>query len=258
MHRSFRIQFLNHEFAQFVNDWKPNFNDSRPAFFASEQAFNILRVDGFHFFFRLRQQIFLFLGNMQIIHSPRDSGVSGVFKSNFFYFIQNHGCLVDAAFGDQFSHNAIDRFFLHFSVEKTDFQRQNLIKNKTARASFHEFVTLFDFGRAFHVLDRRQRRNFHFYFRAQINLTVMIIQNRFFGRNKIFSFALEAVRHFSHPINSKNHILARRGDRIAGGRFQKIVGRKHDFARFILSFRRQRQMNGHLVAVKIGVKSRAN
>jgi hypothetical protein len=40
----------------------------------------------------------------------------------------------------------------------------------------------------------------------------------------------------------------------AVGRMQDVVGRHHQHARFKLGFERQRHVNGHLVAVEVGVE----
>ena len=52
--------------------------------------------------------------------------------------------------------------------------------------------------------------------------------------------------------------MARRGDRSAVRRREEIVRRQHQYLRLDLRFRRQRNMHRHLVAVKVGVESRAN
>jgi hypothetical protein len=44
----------------------------------------------------------------------------------------------------------------------------------------------------------------------------------------------------------------------AGGGVQDVVGRHHQHARFELGFQRKRHVDGHLVAVEVGVEGRAD
>ena len=59
-------------------------------------------------------------------------------------------------------------------------------------------------------------------------------------------------------IDAQNHVLRRNNDRCAVGGRQNVVGRHHQHAGFQLGFQRKRHVHGHLVAVKVGVKGRAD
>ena len=55
-------------------------------------------------------------------------------------------------------------------------------------------------------------------------------------------------------VGAENHILRGRGNGLTVHRLQKVVRRKHQEARLGLSLGRQRHVDRHLVAVKVGVK----
>ena len=66
----------------------------------------------------------------------------------------------------------------------------------------------------------------------------------------------EFVRRFFHvQIEvAQNHVLTRRNDRLTILRTQNVVGTEHQDFRFGTGFFGQRQMDSHLVAVKVGVE----
>ena len=59
-------------------------------------------------------------------------------------------------------------------------------------------------------------------------------------------------------VEAENDVLRRHDDRLAVGRVQDVVGRHHQHAGFELGFERQRHVDGHLVAVEVGVEGRAD
>ena len=59
-------------------------------------------------------------------------------------------------------------------------------------------------------------------------------------------------------VRADNHILRRGHDRFAVGKFQNIIGGKHQKSRFRLRFDAQRKVHGHLVAVEVRVERSAD
>ena len=59
-------------------------------------------------------------------------------------------------------------------------------------------------------------------------------------------------------VASQDHVLAGDGQRAAVGRRQDIIGREHQGLGLDLGLDGQRDMNGHLVAVEVGVEGRAD
>ena len=59
-------------------------------------------------------------------------------------------------------------------------------------------------------------------------------------------------------VAADDHVLGRNGDRPSGRREQQIVGGKHQYLGFQLSFEGERDVHCHLVPVEVGVKSGAD
>src|SRR5450830_950923 len=73
-----------------------------------------------------------------------------------------------------------------------------------------------------------------------------------------FPLARLALAHQREVVEAEHDVLRRHDDRLAVRRVQDVVGRHHQHARFQLRFQRQRNVHGHLIAVKVGVERGAN
>ena len=93
-------------------------------------------------------------------------------------------------------------------------------------------------------LDRRER--FHFaHFERDQNVV---------DGSERSAFALGAGAGFGQVVAAQHHVLGRNGDgRAVRGR-QNVVRRQHQRRGFDLRFGRQRNVDGHLVAVEVGVE----
>ena len=59
-------------------------------------------------------------------------------------------------------------------------------------------------------------------------------------------------------VATNHHVERRRYGRLAVGRQQQVLGREHDLARFGHRLVAERDVDGHLVAVEVGVEGRAD
>ncbi len=75
------------------------------------------------------------------------------------------------------------------------------------------------------------------------------------GLRALFGFSEPGIREI---IRTQNHILSRNRDRVAILRPEQVIGGKHQDAGLRLGLRRERNVDCHLVAVKVGVIRRAN
>ncbi len=67
---------------------------------------------------------------------------------------------------------------------------------------------------------------------------------------------IERIEH--QIIKTQGHILRRNSNRLSGRWQEDVVRRHHQEFCFKLRFNRKRNVNGHLVTVKVGVKGRAD
>src|SRR5262245_21859858 len=65
-------------------------------------------------------------------------------------------------------------------------------------------------------------------------------------------------RILSYVIATEGDVLTRRSDRFTARWRENVVRREHQHARFQLRLDRQRDVHRHLVAIEVGVVSRAN
>ena len=96
-------------------------------------------------------------------------------------------------------------------------------------------------------LDGRER--FHFaHFERDENVV---------GGSEGAALALGAGARFGQVVEAQHHVLRGHRDGCAVRGRQDVVGRKHQRRGFDLRFGRQRNVDGHLVAVEVGVERRA-
>ena len=77
-------------------------------------------------------------------------------------------------------------------------------------------------------------------------------------RGEDHALALAAGQRHRDVVATHHHVLRRADDRRAVRRAEDVVGRHHQRVGFDLGFDRKRQMDGHLVAVEVGVEALAD
>ena len=70
--------------------------------------------------------------------------------------------------------------------------------------------------------------------------------------------AAGALPRSGEVVDTQHHVQRRGDDRVAIGRLEQVVDAQHLFARFALGRRGQRHVNGHLVAVEVGIERRTH
>ena len=102
-------------------------------------------------------------------------------------------------------------------------------------------------------LDKTVSLDAHLDFRLQCQLLMLIHQERFFDACNELALAQGARAQNRQIVGAKHHVLRRHDDRSAILRREDVVRSEHEDACLRLRFRRQRQMNRHLVAVKVRI-----
>ena len=80
----------------------------------------------------------------------------------------------------------------------------------------------------------------------------------FFDVGEGAALTLATLLGLGQIVEAEHHVLRRHGDGLTGGRRQDVVRGEHEHARFHLRFGRQRDVDGHLVAVKVSVEGGAD
>src|SRR6185503_11006336 len=94
--------------------------------------------------------------------------------------------------------------------------------------------------------------------RMQVELAHVVGQDRVLRRAEDLAFALQARAAHRDVIEPEHHVLRRRDHGIAVRRREDVLRRHHERLRLDLRLIRQRQVDGHLVAVEVGVEARAD
>ena len=76
------------------------------------------------------------------------------------------------------------------------------------------------------------------------------------GKDHAFASGVDALA--SRVVKTQHHVLRGHNGRLTVGGEKHIVGSEHQGARFHLGLHRQGDVNGHLVAVKVGIEGRAH
>ena len=93
---------------------------------------------------------------------------------------------------------------------------------------------------------------------ARRRVAQLVGHPRLFERAERAALAGRALDQLGQVEGADDHVLARHRDRAAVRRRQDVVRRQHEQPRLGLRLGRQRQVDGHLVAVEVGVERRAD
>ena len=86
---------------------------------------------------------------------------------------------------------------------------------------------------------------------------MLISQQCLVDAGKYLALAQSTCPDLSQIISTQNHILGRNDNRAAILRGQDVVGCQHQYAGLRLGLGRQRQMDSHLVTIKVSIVGRA-
>ena len=92
----------------------------------------------------------------------------------------------------------------------------------------------------------------------QLHGTRLVRAVHFLDVREHHAFAARVGALARHVVDAEHDVLRRHDDRLAVRRRQDVVARHHQSACFELRLDRQRHVDGHLVAVEVGVERRAN
>ena len=92
----------------------------------------------------------------------------------------------------------------------------------------------------------------------QVDVAALVGAMHFCDVTERHALALRAHALASHVIQPEHDVLRRHDDRVAVRGRENVVRRHHQRARFELRFDGQRHVDGHLVAVEVGVERRTD
>ena len=100
--------------------------------------------------------------------------------------------------------------------------------------------------------------NYAIYLGMQVATAFIVSNDGLFRAIELESFALCPRTQFSDIVQTEHHVLRRNGDRCAIGRVKNVVALKHQDLCFEYGFIAQWEMDGHLVAIEVGIERRTS
>ena len=214
---------------------------------------------GFLSFFDLQQRVFnnvrFLWRHLNICDSQGGAALGGVSETDILDFIGYicRGVILEDFVN--FRNKIPDTTFFKCLVDKPDFFGQNIIKYRPPD------------GRIQQILFRRAQP-FGFFrigiptlhhqlnARVQAHLPQLISEDNFvnIGKRSAVAFFWPGGLH-GQVIDTQDHVLSGGNNRFAAGRLEQVLAGKHILAGFQNRFIRQRNVDSHLVAVKVRVKS---
>ena len=95
-------------------------------------------------------------------------------------------------------------------------------------------------------------------FRVDVELLEVERHESFRDASEDASLARDAGALGGEVVKTDDHVLGRNRDRLAVRGLEDVVRREHENARLRLSLKRQRDVNGHLVTIEVGVERSAD
>ena len=206
-------------------------------------------------------QLGLLFGHDHVVDADGDAGAGGVQEPELLHLVEHADGDLQPELQVAILHQLREALLLQQAVDERHLVRQHVVQDDAAdggvhvllheldRLGVHQVLAVERLGQIDDLagvaqLDRRQRFDFAHFERDQ-NVV---------DRSERAAFALGAGTRFGQVIQTQNHVLRRNRDGRAMRRRQNVVRRQHQSRGFDLRFGRQRNVDGHLIAVEIGVE----
>ena len=211
---------FHHFIGNFIGTGRPDIDDLIIFFAFGDQTVLILLFKFLNLFFGFGNQLFLGIGNNQVIFTERNTGLAGVGEAERHQFIdKQHGFFLTAVAVNRIN-DFTDFFLFNQAVNQRErhvfMLRQNFRNDNAARRGFNQT----DFGFAV-IIDI-----FHTAFNLGMQIDRFLVQSHldFVEIGKYHAFADHSFGLVRQIINTQNHILRRNDNRFTRSRRQNIVG----------------------------------
>ena len=247
----------HHHLGHFVTRLAPDVDHLVVALTRGDQTGDILLLNLFHFLLRAADDLVLLLRHQHVVDANRDTGAGGEAEARLQQLVGKHHGLFQSAFTERDVDEFGDFLLLQGLVDVgkrqafgQDFRQQSApgggVPQLGAGVEFSGLLVLGVLGQA------------HADAGVQLQLATVKGAAHFtgVGKDQALAFAVDPLT--GGVVQAQHHVLRRHDRWLAAGGEQHVVGGQHQGAGFHLRFHRQRDVHGHLVAVKVGVESRAH
>ena len=251
-----RLQVVHHRLGNLIVGLGPQIDNLVVLLALGNQTGSILIFNFLNFVGRFINDARLLVWNDEVVYTNGCTGNSRVSKTGIHQLVSEDDGLFQADHAIALVDQLGNRLLLQRLVDHLVGQalRQDLEQQCTTNSGINDTCLG---GPAF-VFVLNGFGDTHLNQRVQLNLATAIRHLNFIDVGKTHAFALRIDTRTSHVIQTQYHVLRRYDDRFTGCGRQDVVGRHHQCASFQLSLKGQRNVYGHLVAVKVGVIGSTN
>src|ERR1017187_10317834 len=256
---------FEHLIGNLLGHLRPDFDDLVVALAVGDGAILVLAFHVHHFAFGLAHQAGLLARHHHVVDADGDAGARGVQEAERLDLVEHVDRDVQPELQVAILHQRGKTFLLQQTVDEGHVPRQVFVHDDPADGGFHVLLGKLDrLGVGFVLviegmhqvddlagipqLDGSERFHFAHFERDQ----------HIVGGGEGAALALGAGTRLGQVVATQHHVLGGNGDGAAVRRREKVVRREHQGGCFNLRFGRERNVDGHLVAVEIGVEGRAH
>src|ERR1022692_4956799 len=259
------LHFTEHFVGHFFRDRRPDFDDFVVAFAVGDGSVQILLLHGDHLLLGVLDQGLLAVRDDHVVDADGQACLRRELEAQRLDFVEH----LDRNFEPEGEVPVVDQsansFFLEQAVDERHALGQVVVQNGAAHGGVDEctldsyrlgvndvliVVCSGQVNQFARVAEANRAQRFHC---ARVES-----HQHFFNVGKGATFPLGAGLGFGQVVEAEHHVLCRHGDRLTRSGRKNVVRRQHEHAGFDLRFRRQRNVNRHLVAVEVGVERRAD
>ena len=246
-----RVHVLHHGVCYVICRLRPELDDLLVALVLGNQTAAELTLDLVDLRLRIRDDFLFLRRDDDIGYGDRHACDAGVVVAEIFHMVDDLGRLgrteVIVAVGDELA----EFLLVHENTEAplaglrilsvmTEFVGQDLAENKASERTPDKAVAL----------------NLHADLRLQIEHLLLIRKQRLGDARKDLALTLCTGPYLREVVGAEHHVLRGDNDRLAVLRREDVIRREHEDACLGLRLGRERQMDRHLVAVKVRVVRR--
>ena len=235
---------------------RPDIHNLVVPFAVGDQPGCVLILNLLHLLLGDIEDAVLLFGDHHVIDPEGDARVSRVVEAHVHELVGKDDRLLEAQLPvggvDDRRHGAL----VHGPIDQVEAQssRRDLRQQRAAHGRFHQPGSRLLVGIAIAVSlghpdsDRR----------VQIHRIILIGAMHLLHPGEYHALAARIDALAGHVIKTKHDVLGGNDDRVAVGRRKYVVAGHHQRTRLQLRLQRQRHVDGHLVAVEVGVEGRTD
>ena len=241
-------QRVDHHLREFGVDVRPDVDDLVVTLVVGDQTHVVVLHDRVRTVVTLLHELLLLLGDNHRVEIERQTALESHAVTHVLDVVEERGHLVGAGLLHHHGDDVAQRLLRKHRIDVAHLLGNDLVEEDAADGRIfqdaHPLTVLVDV--VHHAL----------HLGVQVGAFLVVGDDRLLGAVEDQPLALDALARLGDVVESQNHVLRRDGDRRTVGGVQHVVRTQHQQLRFQNGGVAQRQVDGHLVAVEVGVEGR--